>query len=518
MSGFDDLFDYLIIIIVIAQFFGSAIKRLLSKKLGGDGGVFEDDHADQAGWADDLHRSLLAAQREAAQLDEVLAGLGRQLHGPDLADLHTIVRHPTRHDLDAARREIDQFVGLLHSETEGDHALLIESGPLISRAFQVVALTRQRTALLVDMVGARQGARRAYLGDADALARALLEPFQQFTAAHGVGFPDEHPICVPAGEMGEAVVLGLFAHYPVIFVPQDFEHEIMRWASVAHELGHVLWRDVPRLADEAARVVGLTGRPARLPHLEGAEAYFDPDSVGAAWIQELFCDLVTVLLLGPAGLRSAIHVFAEPDEPRDVVWCRTHDGVTLAEHPPAELRIRASAWVLDRMGFDQEAKRLLRMWRELHGDLDMAIVPSDFGPAVSLPLETLEAPVRRMLARLLDHRWDCLAGRSLESINGLSMGPGLWGRVKSRADALLSARPFNDDPRVVIAAAVEATAQRPDQQLAIGAHVRVAIRATGEGRVEQDAYRQAPTVRAPQNVLLRDAVILADILERKPHR
>jgi hypothetical protein len=515
----DDLFENFIIVLVVLQFLWSFIKKVLGANKAEEGPLvaFEEDPFAQVNWQVDVRERINEALQHGERLGARLSDLGRSLRGRDVEDLQAIVLHPTRFELDHALAQLRPIAALAEQEHDEAVAELMESGPIVSAAFEAVQVGQLRVAVIEQVAAARQSGQRGYLGDADAVARALIAPLQAFAHAEGVRLPTKRPICTPAGESGQAAIIGLFADHPVIFVPNNFQDELLHWAGVAHEVGHVLWRGVHGLRQEATRITGFSAETAQLPRAQGNQIVFDPALALGAWLEELVCDLLTIMQLGPAGLRGSIHVFADPDDPDDVAWCHTPDGQSFGEHPPRELRIRLNAWTLDRMGFDREAKALLQGWREMHGEQALAIVPTTFGQAIGIPMDVFEKHGRHLLARLLDHRWESLAGRTIESIHGLSMGPGLWARVNERATALAKGQPFNDDGRVVVAAAIEAAAANPGRQLSIGAHARVAIQAIDEGRVE-DVHYATSRDRGTESTVLRDAVILADILTRHTRR
>ncbi|MCB9524129.1 MAG: hypothetical protein H6702_12285 [Myxococcales bacterium] len=467
-----------------------------------------------AGWADQARLRFADALRQAEGLAARLDDLHRSLAADDprTADLRDIIRHPTQSTLDEALIRLQRGVALAASAEPGDLEVLVSETPLYAEAFEALGATQTRAAVIEGLVRARR-AEVGFLGDADAVARALLAPLTAFAQAEGVPLPAQRPICVPADQDAEMVILGLFPDHPVIFVPRDFGDEVPRWPAVAHEVGHVFWRAVPGFADEAAFFAPGAG-PAWLPRQEGRKLLFDLGAALGAWQMELVCDAFAVLLTGPAGLRGLVHAFEDAGDPQAVA--RAHVGFggrTLDEHPPAELRVRVAARVLDRMGFDREAKALLGQWVQLHGEQPHLVIPTLFGSALGWPIEAVEDAAWKMIRQMLDHRFASLGGRGLESVPGLAVGPGLWGRALARVPHLLEGVAFNDDPRVVLMAAVEAAAEHPNTAVLMQ-RIRQAIRGDGEYRVGTHAYdlggpAQPASLDAP---LTRQEVVDAIIL------
>jgi hypothetical protein len=67
------------------------------------------------------------------------------------------------------------------------------------------------------------------------------------------------PLAFPTpGAGGEAVITGLLpSAHPLLFVPPDFSERLLRWPSLAHELGHLMHDALPGLPEELSQITGL---------------------------------------------------------------------------------------------------------------------------------------------------------------------------------------------------------------------------------------------------------------------
>ncbi|MCB9655138.1 MAG: hypothetical protein H6729_13525 [Deltaproteobacteria bacterium] len=300
---------------------------------------------------------------------------------------------------------------------------------------------------------------RAHLADADALAAALWAPVENLARSEGLPILAERPICVPAVQNGEAIVLGLLPRgYPVIFVPPDFSASIFRWGSVAHEIGHLIWRTVPGFAEEVtARVGGAAS--SRLIRSDGDLAQGLQRMFGL-WTEELVADCLTVMMLGPAGLRSLVESFQSPEEVDRVLWVYADSEGRYDEHPPAHLRVHLAAAMLDRMGYDVEAKALCAAWDKRHAHPEHLYFPA-YPENFALRVEVVESFGRTWIADFYEGGYVSLGGRELRSVQGLELTPGLWAQVGRATAEMLDGHAVRYDPRVCIAAAIESSALSP---------------------------------------------------------
>ncbi len=521
---FGEILQRVITVVVVLRIVGSLLRKVTGgtaaaaeagEKTPLNRPLVEDGPEAHQGWAEQARVRFEEAVAKGERLIERAAELRAALPVRDArtADLRGVLQAGVEDPLGGAVARLTRGLTLIEAAEPGALEVLISEMPLYNRAFSTVYDGAIQVEIMSLVVAARVTG-DGYLADADMAAKALLAPISAFAFAEGVPLPPQSPICVPTGLYGESVILNLFPDHPVIFVPQNFGSELQRWPAVAHEVGHVVWRLVPGLAEEAA---GLSPSEATawLPRAQGQRIVFDVGAAVGVWQEELFCDLMTVLLMGPAAVRGLMHAFESPDDPEAALRVSVgDDGRTVGTHPPVELRVRMACLVLDRLGFDREARALRRDWRQVHGEGTTLSVPSLLGSAIPVPLETVEALAASMVTALLDHPFDSLAGRTLESIPDLPVGPGLWGRAQRRTDDLVEGTPFNDDPRVVLMAGVEAAARSIRTTQALTVQMRRAIRAIDEAPVSDPHYtrRAAFDDGRLSGADVRDAIILQAFL------
>ncbi len=524
-----DIVDRIILLIFVLQIVRSIFGRLFRR--GGDATTPEvplnrpQAPAEQspealAAWVDTirqrLHGGLDAARDLLRTLRETQLRIGTP-RGPLVRVGEALDATTAR--VDALVTRFERQVAAAQSEDPVQVVEMVLAPEAQQALFESLAVERVRTDALHALVTWRTDrVLGEVLADADAIAEALLAPLQRYAEAHDLDFPSLRPLCAPAVPGGEAVIYGLFPDHPVIFVPDDFGDDLLRWPSIAHEIGHVMYWALEGFAADLRALVP-TREPPWLPRVQGRSVIFDVQAAYRAWLPEVVADAVAALLLGPSALRGMIHAFERPDEPDAVVVLHGGgDGRVVAEHPPADLRVRLNAWLLERVGYDVEAKALLRGWDRTHGAPDALWVQTMYGEHVLIPTRRFLEPGVELLEALYTTHFHSLAGAPLSAVHDFELGPGLWARTRKRAVQLLEGEVFAEDPRVVIAAAIEASA------LSQGAHARLAkaVRANilGQGEARRGGALEP---RAPRPVEMDaplsmneivDAVLLAELLHR----
>ncbi len=520
----DALFDNLLVIVIVLQALWSLFSRLLKKQNGDAGELYVE--APEAARAPEMDEWLRHAGR---QLDEALALaselMGRlddlkgelaKAEGP-LAPLAGVIDTPVRAEL---VQSIDLMERAQAAREESAEAFFRRADAL-RQAYEALSLARVRVDVLELIVAWRSDRHLAgHLADADAMATGLLEPLRRFSNDHGLGFPPLRPVCVPAAPGDEAVIYGLFPGQPVIFVPDDFGEDLLRWPSLAHEVGHLMWRFLPGFAYDLREFIVSDG-PAWLPHVSGREVTFDVHACFGAWLPEIVADLFCAMLLGPAALRGMVHSFAT-EHPADAT--RAHaarDGHTIEEHPPAHLRVMLVAHLLESSGFPPSNwEESLREW-DLRHDAPVTLrFPTLQGDEIELGLPRFLALGRALVDRFRASEYPSLAGYTFSAVHDLTMSPGMWAKACDRAKDLRGDKPFNDSPRIVLTAAIEAVGHMPGASVRIAKGVRRAVigRDTRERRVADPAYatHTAPPVDALTINDVVDAMILRQFLHR-PH-
>lgn len=357
----------------------------------------------------------------------------------------------------------------------------------------------------------------AHLADAETLAEALIAPFAHLSATEQFQFAKQRPVAVPANPDEESIWFGLLPEgYPVIFVPRDFGQNLYRWASLPHELGHLVFREVPGFEDEMRDRLGLVGSGYLLRvDEEGGVNILEAFS---AWLEEMVADAFAVMMMGPAGLRGLIESFASPDNPDAVLWAGT-DGIRFAPHPPPHLRVLMAGKLLYHIGFDIEVAGLIDDWNERHGHPEQVFLPTMTGQALAIAVEPLSELGGRLLRSFHGGGYTSLAGRELRSIHGFELSQGEWARAQRHVPEFISGRPVRSDPKSVLIGGIEAFAQRPDAKDNIRRAVAAAVlgRDAGERLPVDRAYRpDKPSYgRRVSAADIQAAIVLREVFTRR---
>ncbi|MDD1620038.1 MAG: hypothetical protein LUQ11_01060 [Methylococcaceae bacterium] len=136
--------------------------------------------------------------------------------------------------------------------------------------------------------------------------------------------------------------------FPIVRIPWDRDTP---WQAVfLHEVSHNLQADLGIWQENRQAVVRRTLRASGDPGLT---------RIYGLWHKEIFADLAAILLGGPAAAWGMATFLANP-APRTMTF---RPG---GAHPTAYLRVHILAEMLRRLGFDQDASRLSRVWDDLY--------------------------------------------------------------------------------------------------------------------------------------------------------
>ena len=366
------------------------------------------------------------------------------------------------------------------------------------------------------------------LSDAEAIFDDLWAPLAEHAANHDIDLPPMRPLAFPTpGAGGEAVITGLLpSAHPLLFVPPDFSERLLRWPSLAHELGHLMHEGLPGLPEELSRVTGWRGDgPTPGPgqaSIEGLQACI------GAWRVELFCDVIATLLLGPAALAGFVAAFRREDDPSAVLRAEAN-GRALMPHPPAHLRVMVSHAVLESMELGAAGAPHLRAWRSAHG---LKVGPDNVedGPDVAFLVPRLDGQQIRVaeglllelvlpgVERLLERGLDCLAGHRFIDVPGLTLSASGWRLVERTVAPLRGGEAVHQRPRVILCAAILASqaSARADGPLSANLH-RCIIGRLSEARQAFGSIGAAapkPALRRAQRqaAALRGAMVLREAL------
>lgn len=471
-------------------------------------------------------RAQLAAHRaRAAQLAERLAGprvepLRRAIEqrmlpqldliGDGFADLAALFAEPDEPaDSDPRRRDARDAERMSDwaSQAEELRLLLGRASRLVENLSDIEGAARWRD-------DARLG---PILGDIDAVAASMLAPMANAARADRLVWPAGPPVTLPrVGDPG--AMRALLAEHPVIFVDPDVADEQARWPAVIEAVARAALHTVPGLFEAGQQAID-PGVPAWLPRQQGRKVVFDPQPAAARWYEVLAVDTVAAVMMGPVAMRGLMHRLARPDDPFAVIRARAGiDHRTVGPEPPAHLRVALMAEVLVGQGYEVEARDRFRAWDLQHGSPSAISLPSLFGPAVNLPLARAMAPLLGPLTALATERHPALGDRSFSALGHFEMSPGLWGRARQQAARLVDDRPFNDSPRVVVAAAILAAEALGGFGPRLDRAVHRLITAPGERPPADPNYRpKRPDLGDPISARdLVEAVVLRAVLHR-PH-
>ncbi|KYC35594.1 hypothetical protein WA1_07160 [Scytonema hofmannii PCC 7110] len=166
--------------------------------------------------------------------------------------------------------------------------------------------------------------------------------------------------------------------FPLIVLPQHRLDNVWALSSVLHEVSHNLQADLG-LWEEV---------PARIYQRLIFEGYF-PRRVArtwANWHKEMMADMFALLLGGPAAVESLM----------DVVGRSTSDTLRFnpeSVHPTPYLRVLINLILLRRLGLNQMAADLTRVWKRLYPRITASDIPpvfiKTFYPAAELVVDTM---------------------------------------------------------------------------------------------------------------------------------
>lgn len=362
------------------------------------------------------------------------------------------------------------------------------------------------------------------LGDADEFASSCYQPVVDFANARGIGLTSN----IPATELGPFDLSIWTGFTPTgiapIFLPRDFFERIAWWPALAHELGHDFFRATHGLESALRQQLGMVSEYAgRRPLAFSSDglSVHELYRVFGGWFEELFCDAFGTLMVGPAYVHTMIELFASPYDPAAIA--RVHlgrDGL-YGEHPPRHLRFVFATEILDLLGQYDDTDDMREEWERLHGGIPDGIGFPIGGQMLGIPMEPMETITRELAQRLYSDQIAGLSEFRLPDIPGIDFGPHENAEAERvRRELLSGSVPHETNARSVIAGAVLAWHDEPDNERDFIVLARRAIDARGSFEQDVDAYRpETPDVRIgkPSGELdARDAFLLHTILSPPP--
>lgn len=475
--------------------------------------------ADFAAWLATMRARVAALANEAeglaAGLQQTLEGLGeRPPVGLTLQALAQGARQALLHPLESLRAQLLRLHAELATAHPGSGPRLVEQAGGHNRLADQLHRLKQATRVLeAELRQRRRPGRAEILADAEAVANALVRPLATFSQARGR--PTRLRLPAAAVVTAHALWDQLLPNHLVVVVPDDLGEDPLRWAEVARSVALVIEQD-RAFTREIKQLQGPSGAP-RLPVFHNRQFHFDPLATTQHWQATHLTDALVVLMLGPAGLRGLMHMLQDPGGASIDVIGVAADGQHLSATPPTGLRMAVATWFLERMGHTREAETLRKHWEKLHGPLEMLVCPTLTGEAIGLTSIGFRVRAQQALEAFYTSTWASLGGYPLSAVPGLEMAPGVWGRVRQRARDLAADVAFTDDPRVVLAAAIEAAIAHPGSEARIALGLR---RAVVGG--EEEARGVGPRPQGPSDRVthrdVRDAIVLGALLgSRRRH-
>jgi hypothetical protein len=166
--------------------------------------------------------------------------------------------------------------------------------------------------------------------------------------------------------------------FPLIVIPQHRLDNVWALSSVLHEVSHNLQADL-----------GLWEiMPVRIYQRLTTEGQIPPEvaRVWAQWHKEMMADMFALVLGGPAAVESLMDVVGR--SPASTVQFNA-----MSAHPTPYLRVLINLILLKRLGFDQMAAALARIWRRLYPHITASDIPptfiKTFYPAAELVVDTM---------------------------------------------------------------------------------------------------------------------------------
>lgn len=361
----------------------------------------------------------------------------------------------------------------------------------------------------------RDDAYAELIDDADALADACYAPVLAYCRANAVPLSSDRAATVFGDDCSPALRrLDDPTGLAILCLPWSWLSELPRWTAIGHEVGHDFYESVPGLDAEVLRRHDLVDAAKDPRVLDGRAGVSqdDVDRLVARWRRELLADAFGVMMLGPAYVEATLAIFARPERPLEALAVDVDDsGATYEVHPPGHVRAVAACRLLARMGYGQVGVALEERWRARHGEPAGILLPVPEGWLRVTDEPFLERAVA-LTASLYQEGFAALRGIPLASMPGFDFGPREHEAALRARDALLSgARPPVTDARLLIAGAVLASLERPQDGVRLLAAAR---RAVGSLPLRVPGVEGAAAASSRAE-LVRDAFLL-DVLLAPP--
>lgn len=166
--------------------------------------------------------------------------------------------------------------------------------------------------------------------------------------------------------------------FPLIVIPQHRLDNVWALSSVLHEVSHNLQADLGLWEVMPARIYERLTTEGKIPPQVAR--------VWAQWHKEMMADMFALVLGGPAAVESLMDVVGRSP-------AATVQFSPMSAHPTPFLRVMINLLLLKRLGFEQMATDLARVWRRLYPRISPSDIPplfmKTFYPAAELAVDTM---------------------------------------------------------------------------------------------------------------------------------
>jgi hypothetical protein len=166
--------------------------------------------------------------------------------------------------------------------------------------------------------------------------------------------------------------------FPLIVIPQHRLDNVWALSSVLHEVSHNLQADLGLWEVMPARIYERLTTEGRIPP--------EVAQVWAQWHKEMMADMFALVLGGPAAVESLMDVVGR--SPASTVLFSP-----MSVHPTPYLRVLINLILLKRLGFNQMASELARVWQRLYPRIGASGIPPQFMktfyPAAEMTVDTM---------------------------------------------------------------------------------------------------------------------------------
>ncbi len=309
------------------------------------------------------------------------------------------------------------------------------------------------------------------LGDADAIAIACYQPILDFASAKRLGLTAAEPV-TKIGRFDEPTSIAFApTRLALLYLPDRFFDSVACWPALAHEIAHHFLAASDGLGAQLRAQLELPPEYIGLQRMaydrlgDGFSLDELPRVLGG-WFEEIFCDVLGALMLGPAYVTTMVQLFAAPREPMSITRVGADSKRPLYDHhPPRHMRFAIAARVIELAGMANEAERLRAEWARLHGGEPATFQIPTATRSMDLPAAPLLTLARELVDRLYQEPLRALSGYRLAEVPGLDFGlRENAAAARVRSDLRNGRIPLTSHSREIVAGAVLAVRDEPKRE------------------------------------------------------